>query len=451
MKILIRQVLFSNDLRKRGIQKWCLFFLMMCVLSSCASIPTIQPQINNLIVAGRKEVAVKILETNQKNYGANNQLLYLMDYGLLLHLTGDYRKSIATFEQAKKEYDRLYTVSISRQTTTWLVNDRMSPYRGEEFERVLINIFQALNYAVLGEIDEALVEARDVDSKLKLFNQKYDPDQKNTYSEDAFARLLMGIMYEVSGTAYDLNNAFISYVKALDTIQKIYQSNYGVRISRLLKENLLSVANYMGEKEREKYQNKFPSTTYLSLADRNKNAEIFFIRYEGFVPIKQEAEIPVPLPDGHLVKVAFPRYEQRVTKRLSNNISVSNGEKRYGVFFEVGENIGQIAMESLDRQRHRYLIKSALRTAGKYMLIKKQEENIREQYGENAGNLARYVGSLYQLASEKVDTRSWQTLPDKITIGRLIVAPGHYEILKDEKILQKVDLQSGDKKFIIIR
>src|SRR3990167_11162667 len=108
----------------------------------------------------------------------------------------------------------------------------------------MINIFQALNYCMVGDLDEALVEARQVDSKLSSINNRYKPGEKNAYKEDAFARLFMGIIYEASNTPEDMNNAFISYRKALEIYETDFQENYDVSTPSLLKENLLAAADY---------------------------------------------------------------------------------------------------------------------------------------------------------------------------------------------------------------
>jgi len=88
-----------------------------------------------------------------------------------------------------------------------LSNDLTLPYEGEDFETVLINVVAALNYVLLNQWDDALVEARKVDHKLNVINDRYD--KKNVYKEDAFARYLSGILYEGKG---ELNDAFIERV-----------------------------------------------------------------------------------------------------------------------------------------------------------------------------------------------------------------------------------------------
>ena len=89
----------------------------------------------------------------------------------------------------------------------------------------------ALNYTAAGHHEDALVEARKVDSKLNVINSRYADDKKNVYKEDAFIRFLMGVLYEAEG---EVNDAFISYRKAEEIYRNDYAANYGVSAPSLL-------------------------------------------------------------------------------------------------------------------------------------------------------------------------------------------------------------------------
>src|SRR3989338_7091047 len=110
------------------LQKYLLFLTLF--LAACAAPVMIQPQVNSLVIAQKYPNALTLLESGQENYGPNNKLLYLMDYGLVLHYAKDYQKSINAFEQAKSLYDQLYTQSIIKESATWFLTEESSEYRG---------------------------------------------------------------------------------------------------------------------------------------------------------------------------------------------------------------------------------------------------------------------------------------------------------------------------------
>jgi uncharacterized protein len=411
------------------IKKFLFLLVLMFCLSSCVSSPLIQPQVNNLVVAEQYDYALEMIEKNQKNYGPRNELLFFLDYGAVLHYAGRYEESIAAFEKAKRKYDALYTRSLSNEAATWLVNDKMAIYRGEDFERVMINIFQALNYAAIGNIEEALVEARDVDRQLELINRQYRDNQKNKYREDAFARLLMGILYEAEGHPDSLDDARISYQKAEAAYNSDYYKNAGLAKPHILSENF--------------------SDTQRGREDK---AQIYLIFYGGISPIKHQFQLPIPLPGGFIGKLAFPYYEQ--SEFISNEGTfkmVGSNNQSVSAKLELVEDIGYLAQTALDDRKARVIAKAILRQGAKYMAQQAGAEAIDRQYGQSAGYAFRYLSSLYNITSEDADLRSWQTLPNDIKLAKLTVEPGEYTVFYNEIPIGQMIVQSGDKRFFIYR
>lgn len=441
--------------------KW-LFLLSLFCLTSCATALKIQPQVTALTLSNNYTRAKALLDDNSNLYGKNNALLYLLDKGLVLHLSGDYKESIEAFDKAKVRFDELYTKSISGIISTWLINEYTASYRGEDFERVMINTFQALNYLMRSELDEALVEARDVDLTLSAINSRYAPKENNVYKEDAFARLLMGIIYEASGTREDINNAFISYVKAAETYENDYARNYNVGIPQILKENILAASRFMGPLEFNKYRKKYGGISFFSLPEKAQKAEVYLIHYKGSLPVKEEGAFFIPLPDGHVVKIAFPRYRSIVSKTGTSLFSARNSANDvFPTQAQLGEDISAIAIKNLENRRLRVRAKAIATAAGKYIVEKRQEENIRKRFGDSAADSFKVASNLFNLYSVKADLRSWQLLPSEIRISRLLLMPGEYSFFLENKDAQgsraeivelgKIKISSGQKKFFIVR
>lgn len=431
------------------------FLLNVCsafMAISCASSPMIQPQINGLVVADRYQAAAKVLTTHPQGYGANNELLYWLDRGLVFHLAGDYPESILAFDQAKHLFDDLWTKSLTQEAATWLINDYAAPYRGEDFERVMINIFQALNYIAMGELEEALVEARDIDGQLTTINLQYPVDQKNVYKEDAFARLLMGILYEAGPTPGDWNDAFISYQKSAEIYETNYQSHYEIQIPIILKENLLTLAQGMGKEVGSMYEDKYPEIQILPWPEKLKMGEVYCILYTGLSPLKRERFLPIPLPDGYITKLAFPVYESRTTEGEDLIFSAHQDQRlAVQVPLELGEDIEGIARQNLENRKGRILAKAVARPAGKYFLELQEERSLKEKFGDKTARWSRYLSNMYNVYSEQADLRSWQTLPAKIHIGRLLLPPGHYTFEINGEKLESLEIKAGQKEFLINR
>jgi len=447
----LKKILIKNN-KRAGFYS---AFLCLCIFSSlsCASTqPTVQPQINSLMIAQRYPQALNMLGRNPLVYGSNNRLLFLYDLGLVNHQYGHYDESIRIFEKAKTIYDELYTRSLARIGASWVWNDYTLPYRGEDYERVHLNIFQALNYAALGDVSEALVEARDVNSILNAINLQYPEKKKNAYKEDAFARLLMGILYEMSGNPWDRQEAYVSYRKALDIYESDYQDRYDVAVPQILKESLLSLSKVFSEKDYQEYRSQFGSVSVHPYKERNQQAEVVLVQSFGLAPIKVVGYFIVPVPDMPVAKVAFPRYKKRYYYQEDQYLIArdKNSGREFRKPMEIGQDIEKIALKNLEDRKVRVMVKAVARAAAKVLVEKEIEKSIEKKHGEDSADWFRVGSSLYNLYTEQADLRSWQTLPAQIRLSRLTLPPGDYCIFLDSEEFADISIKSGQKKLLLI-
>jgi uncharacterized protein len=412
------------------------------VLSSCASLPAAQERVRVASETGNYAGARQQLDESQRDFGRRSEMLFLLEKGFLLHLEGKYRESADTFERAKSKYDALYTTSVSGIVSSLAFTDYSLDYRGEDFERVLVNVFQALNYVMLGEYDEARVEAKDADSKLAVINSRYPEKQKNVYREDAFCRLLMGLLYEASTRPEDADDACVWFRQAFQSYRNDYSPHYGTQPPSFLRDKA-AVCPPLFPRER-------------------RPAEVYVIQYKGLSPLKQEIMVPVPLLNGYMSSLAFPRYYVRPSRISSSELVAKDSRGQpVSAAAECGEDVGAIAVKNLEDRKVRAIALAALKSAGKYAAITSQENSVAKHYGFTGLELYKFLSSLYFLTSNRADLRSWQTLPEKIMISRISLPPGEYTfefVSRDSSgaVLQRVDLGKSDlipaeKKFYIVR
>ena len=186
---MLKMILFTQTTKRKIL---CLFMLLLfgAMLFSCAPKVKHYPLINQHLSNQNYQQALKVIKDNKKAYPKRNAALYYMEEGILAHFALRYKESNESLSRAEQIMDDLYTRSISKQTASFLINDNTIPYRGEDFESAMVNLFMALNYVGLGLRDEALVEARKVDNKLNIINSRYANEQKNVYKEDAFIHVI---------------------------------------------------------------------------------------------------------------------------------------------------------------------------------------------------------------------------------------------------------------------
>jgi hypothetical protein len=431
---------------------------LFSLLFACAPSVSHYVMIDNSILQGNYRQADNIVERYKGKYGDRNAVLYYMDRGMTLHLSGDYENSNRYLEDAERLADSLYTKSITTESGAMFTNDNLLPYEGEDFEKVMLNLIMALNYVYLGKWDDALVEARKVDHKLNLYNDKYE--KKNVYKEDAFARYLSGILYEYRG---ELNDAYISYNKAY-MAYKEYRRNYGTAVPAFLGEDLQRLSKALGlYDEYKSYQKEFNNIKFKDIKELQSNGELIFIYLSGRSPFKEDFFIDAPVPDisgdPYYLRIAFPRFVPQPSRVEYARIYIRgiNSEERTYLM----EDITAIAKKNLKDRIGRIKAKAIGRAVLKFTTAQTAKKAAAKKYGKDAGII---VGSLLNIASvvtEQADKRSWRTLPDKIQMSRIVLPPGNYNIevnyigaggeVIDKKIFTGISINSREKKILTHR
>ncbi|MGA2089875.1 MAG: hypothetical protein ABSH12_00240 [Endomicrobiales bacterium] len=465
-----------------GRYKITICFLAVCVIISCATNSAYYNNLNGLTSQGRYLDAASLIEQSKHDvYGEKNALLFYLDKALLLHLGGNYTGSNDCFERAKKLSDQYFTKSVTTEASTLLINDTMRPYYGEDFERALINVFCALNYIMIGSPMEALVEARQVDQFLTTLQVNYG--YKNKYKEDAFARYLMGMIYENQN---QINDAFISYRQALDAYSAGIKA-YGLPVPRALISDALRMAQQLGFSDEIRDITRtwgIPVGKPLAESD----GELIILDYNGFSAEKVETVFEIAfgrawayvgamtvkgdeqsqvdqagaiarsILSDEQVRMAFPKYT-RVPYRIMRFSATADDSQSTS---EVVDDISAIAERSLDDRITRIRIRTIARAAIKFALAHKISQKVEEQSGNAAlGWLTKKALSVASTATEHADLRSWRSLPDRILMARMPLFAGtHTVVVKfydshgaeiQNEILNNVVIKPGKKTFAIVR
>jgi len=431
----------------------------LTVLLGCGPATHQYVKVENLEARQEFAEADAVIEKHKGDYGDRNAVLYYFDRGIMLHLAGQYAESNRYLAQAEDRIDRLYTKSVSAVAGAMLTNDTTLPYEGEDFEKVMINVISALNYAYLGELDDALVEARKVDHKLNLFNDKYE--KKNVYKRDALAQYLSGILYEDKG---EINDAFISYRKAFEAYGD-YRKNYATPLPPPLPADLMRTASAVGfTEEYEDYHKQFPNTRWTTENVLQGQGELIFVSYVGRSPIKEDYFIDAPIPNGkngtYILRVALPKFVPRPDRVGATEVHLvpadggtgsatgAAGEISQQAF--LAEDITAIAKKNLEDRIARITAKAIARAVAKYQTTREAEKA--------GGPIAGLLANVVSIATEQSDKRSWRTLPDRIQMARLAAPPGNYTVtveyydrsggLIERKTFPAMTLQAGEKRFL---
>jgi hypothetical protein len=474
----------------------CIFFLLILLTlvgSGCSSARNYYARIDRAVAAGHAGEGIEIVERNQSFYGSRSQVLYLMDLGMLQHLAGQFEQSNQSLAKAEELTEALYSRRLTSEAEAFLTTDNALPYEGEEFEKVLLNVIMAMNYAQLGVLEDALVEARKVDHKLSVLSDRHG--RKMSYSKDPLARYVTGILYEAEG---NLSDALVAYRLALDAFQHA-RKVYGTPVPELLQRDLLRLSEALGlSDEHEEYRRQFPRTTWKHAAETKGLGELVFVAYEGRAPLKQDVFIDVPISrdalavvlatkgvvspyyndhraaqsvlyglTGHIIRIAVPRFVPRRTHISMTEARAVGGGARYEARLTLMEDVTAIAVQDLNERIVRTTAKAVARGAWKYALAEGVRVGVRQGVGRDKdagqilGAIAGILAHTLAIASEEADKRSWATLPDRIQLGRVMVPPGTYDIEFEyagvsarpvaQQTVRRVTIMPGEKRFITTR
>lgn len=406
----------------KSVRSGVVLLLSTFVLGGCATYSSSFRVIENNLATGQYDIALQGIE--KQSTSKTEQVLYLLNKGMVLRMKRDFAGSNQALEAAKAEMERLYAVSVSENVLSFIVNDATVSYAGDDYEQVLVHLYMALNYLELGQPDAARVEALQVDVKLREIGE-HVPGSK--FTEDAFSRYLTGLIYEERG---EWSDAMISFRQAYDAYKK-YHQDYALKLPNMLQYDLLRLAKRQGLKdEYAKYKKEFGIEQSQVPANMAGQGELVFVLNSGLVPIKREKSINSLDPtSGTLVRIALPYYESRSNNVVAARISVDDKQ----VSAEMMENVDAIAKSSLASHMPAIVARSVARAVVKAAASKNAQKVAKT--GNNSNNEASMAGLLGAVAvqvaayaTERADTRSWLTLPAQIYMARLSLPPGSYKV-----------------------
>ena len=152
------------------------FFTLFVV--GCASMPT-EEYLAHLDAEDYKP-CISHLEKKNSKESNNDRIRDNFDIAMMKHYQKDYDSSLQILNETDHLMDDAVTQSITKGFASVFGNDNADEYKGNPYEYVYINIFNALNYYNKGDVEEAAVEVRRLNEK----QQKYLNDYGEWISKD---------------------------------------------------------------------------------------------------------------------------------------------------------------------------------------------------------------------------------------------------------------------------
>jgi hypothetical protein len=366
-------------------------FLIFMVLSGCTAGKLNQSV--NAFYAGQAEKAEALL-SGSGPFSERDRLLYLMEKGTVLHHLGQYENSIKEFRKASLLMEKQEVISVVRQTSSLVTTEWITEYKGEYSERLWVHTYLMMDYLLLYKYEDALVEAKQA---LGIFQE-----HPETFKEAHFTRALIALCFD---NLDELNGAFIEYKKLAASLPT----------PTPVAGDLYRLAAQLGfSDEAKKYRTYLTSAEQRVLSEKESMAELVLFIGLGRSPTKVPVNIILP-PS---IRFSFVKYERRSGEHL--RVTVSGAEKQWPVS-SISTDIGKVAGAALAERKRRIMAKETARVAAK--------EALAQAARNNSGDLAEILVRGVLFITEEPDTRSWRTLPARLTLLRIPLAPNRHEVV----------------------
>jgi len=394
--------------------------------------------------------------SNSKN-PKGEDLLWALQLGTVERIRQDYSKSTEYFDKAEqmlKFYDHRNEIGDAVGST--VASDNVVPYKGQEYDGVMVNTYKALNFMAQGSSDLARVEfnraldrqrrAKEKFSKEinKLKTELEEQQQKNRLSkasvENPKTRELLAQKYPslYNFEAYpDFVNPFATYLAG------IYFNLVGdhSKAVDLLKESCGMVKNnpYIAE--------DLSITEQILDRKARLNDTVWLIFENGLGPVKKEFRLDIPLfiatskvkyvgialPKLEFRNGAFPYLVAEVDGSIYRTCPVSNMDRV--VQTEFSKDFNGILT--------RAIISATAKAVAQYALA---------EQSSNAASIASIFVAAYSYASTAADVRIWTSLPKDFQVARFRKPEnGRFKITAPGTVPLDIDLGRCNNAIVYVR
>lgn len=433
---------------KRLSKKYCIV-LLVAMLIGCSSI-----EINDLFFSYSQQMkqsrsaqlkgefvkaqtSVISVNSHHNNYG-----LSLLEKARLQFLAKNWLVSQKSFElvykqvQAQEQAAKIQLSSGLKKASAIVTNDNAIAYEIPSYEQSMLHSYQALNYLYQGDLESALVEVRRANlvqeralktNETEIYKAQEAMEKKGIHSEqlsasypsmdnligqvknsvqNAYTFYLSGVLYEAGQQP---NDAYIDYKRALE----IYPNN------TYLQQDVLRLAKKLSMFEELSYfEQQFGQ--YKTVNKKN-TGQVIVIFEQGIVNSKEEVRLNLPIFNTHspvkFFTFALPVY--RGDLPMVTPFTISIDDKSY--LSQVIVRLQSLATKDLQDQLPALVTRQVLRLVAK--------EQIRQKMKKSGGDVGNILASIYNIASEKADTRSWSSLPNNVQIISVPnIAVGHKKL-----------------------
>jgi len=399
--------------------------VMLLALSGCAAFRSYNTELTetiNMAASGNPGGAAAALE--KRHSSSKRDLLYYLELGELQRLDGRFDASQDAWlaadkqVQAWEEAAKVNPEKILGAGASVLINDKVSPYEGHDFEKVMLTTRMALNHLAIGDWDTARVDIKRSHEREAVIENLRAKEFEKTEAEAKKRGAKTGFK-ELNG--YPVQTIDNPEVNAL---RNSYQNAFSHYLSGFVYEALgepsLAAAGYRQAIELR------PDSPVLEealsgldqrIADMDEGkTDVLFVIESGSAParVSQQFNLPIPYRDRLLiVPVSFPVLKEQDLGNMPSAIHMGGSTAAPTTV----TSIDAMARRSLQEQMPGIMLRGIIRSTAKAVA----QYQTAQQDDTGLATLAIAIGSI---VTESADERAWRMLPAQVAVARARVPTG---------------------------
>lgn len=397
-------------------------FLVLCLCGCMTTSSTVG--VDNQSEIGDYSAARRQLESDKNSlYNNSDQVLYQLDSGILSHYARDYEQSNIELAQAEQFIFENYTKSVTQAIGSWITNDKVIDYPGEAYEDIYTNLFMALNYINMGNLEDAMVEIRRFDNKQKSLSTQYQDQiaeaQTQTKDVDSNSSKYSNPQVQFYNSALARYLSMILY-RAQDRLD-----------DAAVDQKMISDAF---KNQSQLYPFDVPSCVQEEFNVPKGMARLNFFAFAGQAPTKYEDAFRMLSSDGSFYyKLAVPVMKRRGTRTRSIVVTIEdgNGQQVASTELERIESIENIAVDTFQEHQSLIYFKTLARSIAKAVSSSAMDvvaDNTKDDNISFLFSVLSFATKVGTEITEQADLRTSRYFPAVVSVGGVTVEPGVYRV-----------------------
>jgi hypothetical protein len=396
---------------------------------------------------------------------ANNKdaVIWRLEQGAVLRANGQYEESNKAFDTAQDkidQYSQEAKVKLGHEGGALLSNQAELAYEGRAYDGIMLDTYETLNYLALGDPDKARPEI------IRAYRRQEEAVEENKKRIEAIQ----------DEAAANTNRATVEKAQQDSSFQAAIQGDYTyldnlkpyadyVNPYTVYLDGLFFMASAADASDLERAHKSFERVSALlgdnacikqdlmamdDLMNGKPLAPTTYVLFEtGCAPVRDQIRIDIPTfwPELPYLGAAFPtlKFQNGYVPSLTVVADATNITTT--LLSSMDSVVGRDFKNELPSIITKTLISSAIKATATHFVWEATRQKQADGSLDNggiAGALVLASASVYQVAVNISDTRTWTTLPKEFQFCRIATPPDRKIELRTPDGSQKIPVTIGE-------